>query len=258
LLQRLRVPFWDASQPRLVLHLPFVSTASPAPEQQVAQCHDQLRHGCEGVLMKVRYALLVSAFLAAASAHATTPIATTVSANGGYVGSLAVLNDGVYPPNGQFYQTDTVSNFGNTQFTFDFGGLTSVGSFNLTVDNNDDYFVSFFDGATQIGTSKIVPGASGTVNGGVETFASDPSLQGTYLPTLAIAGNGIQATSARIFATGGDSLYSIGEVAFFAPSAGDSAVPEPSTWALMLFGFGAIGAAMRKSHQTRRLNHVFA
>jgi hypothetical protein len=26
-----------------------------------------------------------------------------------------------------------------------------------------------------------------------------------------------------------------------------SAVPEPSTWAMMLLGFGAIGASMRRS-----------
>jgi hypothetical protein len=55
---------------------------------------------------------------------------------------------------------------------------------------------------------------------------SVPSLQGTYLPTLAIAGKGVQATTARIFATGGDNLYSIGEVAFFAPPAADRPSPN--------------------------------
>ena len=32
-----------------------------------------------------------------------------------------------------------------------------------------------------------------------------------------------------------------------------SAVPEPSTWALMLLGFGAIGAAMRRKRNSERL-----
>ena len=40
-------------------------------------------------------------------------------------------------------------------------------------------------------------------------------------------------------------------IIFATPVAG--AVPEPSTWALMLLGFGAIGAAMRRNRKTGRL-----
>lgn len=35
-----------------------------------------------------------------------------------------------------------------------------------------------------------------------------------------------------------------------------SAVPEPSTWAMMIFGFGAAGVAMRANHRQRRLDRL--
>lgn len=35
-------------------------------------------------------------------------------------------------------------------------------------------------------------------------------------------------------------------------------VPEPSTWAMMLLGFGLVGGAMRKSRQNARVNYSFA
>jgi hypothetical protein len=37
-----------------------------------------------------------------------------------------------------------------------------------------------------------------------------------------------------------------------------SAVPEPSTWLLMILGFGAIGAGMRQRKQTERIRFNFA
>jgi hypothetical protein len=40
--------------------------------------------------------------------------------------------------------------------------------------------------------------------------------------------------------------------------AADNAVPEPATWALMLLGFGFVGAAMRKSRRSTRVNYAIA
>lgn len=37
-----------------------------------------------------------------------------------------------------------------------------------------------------------------------------------------------------------------------------SAVPEPGTWATLLFGFGALGAAMRRKSKTPRVRPTFA
>lgn len=54
-----------------------------------------------------------------------------------------------------------------------------------------------------------------------------------------------------INATGNDHGLAVDNLSFTAALAPVSAIPEPSTWALMLLGFGAIGASMRR-RQVRR------
>lgn len=44
--------------------------------------------------------------------------------------------------------------------------------------------------------------------------------------------------------------FEVGQLAFYLTDASDRAVPEPSTWALMLFGFGAMGFALRRKQRT--------
>jgi hypothetical protein len=39
---------------------------------------------------------------------------------------------------------------------------------------------------------------------------------------------------------------------------GNSGVPEPATWAMMLFGFGAVGFAMRRRRNETRVRYSFA
>lgn len=105
----------------------------------------------------------------------------------------------------------------------------AVDSLLANVDNNDNYTFPFFDGANLVGLLNISAG-EGSVGNGVETFNR------IFAPTL--------ATSVVVSASGGDNLYSIGEVQF-----GGSAVnpvPEPATWAMMVSGFGLIGAASRR------------
>jgi len=41
-------------------------------------------------------------------------------------------------------------------------------------------------------------------------------------------------------------------------ASGPSAVPEPATWAMMILGFGAIGASMRRSKQSTRVRFAVA
>ncbi|MFD1789864.1 FxDxF family PEP-CTERM protein [Sphingomonas floccifaciens] len=49
--------------------------------------------------------------------------------------------------------------------------------------------------------------------------------------------------------SGGDAAFA-GTLSF----ASTSAVPEPATWAMMLIGFGAVGATMRRRKQVARVN----
>ena len=189
--------------------------------------------------------------IALAATGAGAQVTTTVTSNGlpgvNFDGSLGVLNDGVYPPNTTYYTTNTVSNFASSiYFDFAFGGPVNIGSYNLTVDNNDDYTIAFFNGATQI-ASRTILASDGVVTpgqGGVETFSSSPTLAGTYLPSTALF-SPLTVTNVRLSASGGDGLYSIGEAEFF--PAAISAVPEPATWTMMMLGFGLIGLGYRRS-----------
>jgi hypothetical protein len=58
-----------------------------------------------------------------------------------------------------------------------------------------------------------------------------------------IADQSTPISSVRITATGGTQISSIGQ---FRLGGITSAVPEPSTWAMMLIGFGAVGYSMRR------------
>lgn len=179
----------------------------------------------------------------ATAADAQTWIPTTVTANGSFNGSLSSINDGVYPPNTTWYTTNSVYDFASTTaFTFAFGSAVNVGAFNLTVDNNDDYIVDFFNGANLV-ASRTVGAAQGVVTptaGGFETFSSSRALNGTYLTNLAFI-NPVLASSARVRGSGGDGVYAIGEARF-----ATAPVPEPATWAMMLLGFGGVGFMVRR------------
>lgn len=117
-------------------------------------------------------------------------------------------------------------------FTRTFNFLTPVG-FNLT---------SIDISSVLVGSSNLtnIDFSSVTLNGiafnilstGVQEFRNllNQSLTTGALNTLVVNGT-----------TGGDAAFS-GNLSF----ASVSAVPEPSTWAFMLVGFGAVGYSMRK------------
>ena len=99
-------------------------------------------------------------------------------------------------------------------FTFD--------RFVVQADDNDTYLLEYWDGATYQ-SAFAVP------------FACCFGLQTRDSGTIAA----ITTNRFRFTATGGDNYYSLSEFQAFA-------VPEPSTWALMILGFGLVGGAMRQ------------
>lgn len=101
-------------------------------------------------------------------------------------------------------------------------------------------------------------GQSWTLASG-DYFLGFTSTSGSgYMPSGAPA----PATGYAGFHPGAQGWYNAGPLnfgvrAFGSPAVAEAAVPEPSTWALMLVGFGAIGATMRrKKRQTVRVSYA--
>ena len=171
-----------------------------------------------------------SVFAAATASAAVVP--TTVSATGAFNGNLAVLNDGVVPANFSSYNSPDKVFYNGTQppvFRFDFTGLATIDSLLINVDNNDDYQIRLFNGATLAQTVNIAAN-EGSVGFGVESFTR------AFAP--------VQATYALVSMSGGDNAYGLGEVQFNGTLA--NAVPEPASWAMIIGGFGLVGGAMRR------------
>ncbi len=104
--------------------------------------------------------------------------------------------------------------------------MYSVKSIDVSLDNNDSYAVQFsLDGNLWSSTVNIAA-SEGSVGWGMDRF------QRNVAPTM--------AQYARVFATGGDGMYSVGELAITA------AVPEPETYAMMLAGLGLLGFMARR------------
>ena len=73
-----------------------------------------------------------------------------------------------------------------------------------------------------------------TVSLNYETADSGPAIGGSLIVALGGLGRGAAYDNVRVTAT----------------SLAVSAVPEPATWAMMLFGFGAAGTALRRQRKT--------
>lgn len=118
-------------------------------------------------------------------------------------------------------------------FTTTSAGLLSifVGSTATTAENDTD-FTSVFLSGTGLAGNVLIPQLTG-----------DP----TEIRSLAGLGIGAGNFTLTVQGTPGTQNGSFGgNVAFVA----QSAVPEPSSWAMMLIGFGAVGFSMRRKRQT--------
>jgi hypothetical protein len=161
-------------------------------------------------------AAAASAVMAAAPAHATLVSYTTVGTSSyadNDIGTTAIANFGdAGIAKGTF--TDTL------KFTTAVSGDTSAA---ITITAYSKFFSAF--SATLDGHA-----LTGVLTNGAETFTIDISSLAAGLQTLVISGT-----------SKGSAGYS-GNIA--AP------VPEPSTWALSILGFGLIGGMLRSRRRT--------
>jgi len=116
-----------------------------------------------------------------------------------------------------------------TDFALDSGNLSAFGTFNLIVDTTDGFSHS----------SNLVTIA--LTDTGAPWASSDSVLTANNKGFLA---------AAHVFITSSPALQSNGAIVTgFAGSGSGPAVPEPSTWAMMLLGFLGLGFAFRQSRR---------
>jgi len=126
-------------------------------------------------------------------------------------------------------------------FTTTAGGLLSIfvgSTATSAVDDTD--FTSVFLSGTGLAGNVLVPQLTGDAQGTeVRSLAGLPVGAGSFTLTV----QGTPGTQNGSFG---------GNLAFVA----QSAVPEPSTWAMMLFGFGAMGVAVRRRKRGASLTQM--
>lgn len=155
------------------------------------------------------------------------------------------------PPIGSVTASFTLTFDPTVSYTDQTVGLT-VNELNVPLDS--DVGFSTYPGASPsdpyfISIGGIEHGA-GVVYGGTNDFvlqlefANESSLGSPTLPLCSAPGYSCGPAPSDSYASGYTEAGYPSSL-FVATSASVAAVPEPATWAMMLFGFGALGGAMR-------------
>lgn len=111
----------------------------------------------------------------------------------------------------------------------------SIGA--LTLDANSNYLIGAFNGLT--GNDQVTRFATATVD-----------------PRITLGSTRFDLTFDGVFGAPTGSQGTNFDDGYFGPSFQLAAVPEPATWAFMIFGFGAIGGAMRRQKNMARKANV--
>jgi hypothetical protein len=143
--------------------------------------------------------------------------------------------DGVFQPesqqwnNGSFWwDQDPSVNPSPVTWEVLLGGTYTVNRFQVQADDNDSYLLEYWNGTSWL-TAYAIPFDC--------CFGLQTRDSGLIGP--------ITTNRFRFTATGGDNYYSAAEIQAFA-------VPEPSTWALLILGFGVIGNGLRRHRRSMR------
>lgn len=185
-----------------------------------------------------------------------------------FADTATLVNNAVIVDNGPFYSVGAEDNIGSGNYalnfpgfidipyaTFSFGGPTSVGSATLTW-NFDSLFqssaaqITLYVGNDADGAVTTLDRFMGTaintsIYGGGELFSIDVT---SYVNAALSAGQFFAARFEVNTPPGDLTGYRGGN--FLTPSVtftqGTAGVPEPTSWALMISGFGLAGAALRR------------
>ncbi|HZV57822.1 MAG TPA: PEPxxWA-CTERM sorting domain-containing protein [Sphingobium sp.] len=151
--------------------------------------------------------------------------------------ALTSVADDAFVPEGQlwtqgsvWWDDDPSVNALPVSLTIQLGGPVSFDRFVVQADDNDSYLLEYWDG-----------GAWQTA------WAIDfkPSF-GLVTRDSGVLGSTITTDALRFSATAGDNYYAVSEIQGFL-----TAVPEPTSWAMMMAGIAAVGFQMRRARRPR-------
>lgn len=171
------------------------------------------------------------------------PVDVTSSYAPGY--TLIDFNNGISPFVGGGVRSGTVTDeyvapFGDETPYFSVGPSTgSIASLTLSGINQLSFYWGSLDTYNTITFEGLGQSFSGTAFGGTNDPVSRPSRQVTFRFSASEAANltGITIRSST-------NAFELDNLIF------GSAVPEPTTWAMLLVGFGLIGSALRRTRKS--------
>ena len=149
----------------------------------------------------------------------STPSTLTAPADGAFMPEGTQWNNGSF-----WWDQDPTVNPVEVTLIIEMDKVYNFERFIMQADDNDGYLMEYWDGgAWQLGWD----------------FGTQPSYGLVTRPEALI---NITTDRLRLRAYGGDQYYAISEFQGFAIGG----VPEPAAWAMMIGGFGMVGAAMRR------------
>ncbi len=198
--------------------------------------------------MTMKNLLLTLASLGLCSLAQAGPVVVTgVTGTGSLNHDPSLIIDHVIPSEGSVWNlADKVYWSGTTPtLTMTFNQIYILQDVLLSVDNNDAYRMEVSLNGTDWSTLFNISSGDGEIGFGMDTMSSDSS-HGEYIASINFTAS--QARYARIFATGGDNSYSVGEV-IFAGASIPTAVPEPAIAALLSLGFLGLGLIHKRAQR---------
>lgn len=160
------------------------------------------------VAMGIVLAASSSAYAEATDEAAVEPVASGV---GEFVGSVALLVDGVMPEEETAWDDTLNVSWSDTtvRFVVDLGSVRTVEHVDLCVDNNDTYAIETSVDGVAFSPLVTVQADSGEVETGIDCFSSDEHHP-EYIGAMAF--EPVAARFVRIRAVDGDDAYAIGEI----------------------------------------------